>query len=486
MQPLTDGPRSEISFRDDIHVEALGITNKTNNNPSSKTEELKKIRLTKDIIDVTQYDNDGVKIIYNDANCATLNQGHDISYNNSMKNISTNMSHIKSRQIGPLSPPTNNQDNNLKGSDINTHELNKYNDDKGSLNSSFENESVKNISSSLEKSPRPRLIRSNSYTLESPSPILLAHLEKTERSNKYDKLKKLEEIKNLSISRNWSSLENNYIPSENSEFSSINMVNNANLNHQDNEDVQSSSPIDTKDQHNVEGSISPAIKVTQTDISVQKITVNANNEIINDTLDENCASSDSQLLQVLKTLPDLYAKQIIEFIETQKLERQILMNCKGESQNNNKFNAQDSKNDDDSDIVNIINSANNRNEGLHNRTSNTDLKNEFQSNLHQSISFSGSEKLQSSTTSISPSHSIYYSVTSSDTVRPLSNSSIRLIDLECDSDKLDSPRKTDITEYYVHGEVRKQMNVSRELFPQLDEKTVHNIKQVRYILYQSQ
>lgn len=476
MQPLTDRPYSEISFGDD-HVQALAITDKICNNLPSKTNALKKIKLSKDIIDVTQYDKDGIKILYNDANCVTLNQGHDISHNNSMNNINTNTS-MNSIQIDPLSPPINNQDNNnSKDSDLIALKLNKCNDDKESLNSSFDNGSTKNISSSLEKSPRPRLIRSNSYTLETPSPILLAHLEKTERSNKHE-IKNLEDIKNLSISRNWSSLENNYIPFENSEFSSINTVYDANLNCPSNENIHSNTPIG--EQYNVERSASPAIKVIQTDISVQKITVNANNEIINDSLDENCTTSDSQLLQVLKTLPDIYAKQIIELMETQKLERQKLTEHKGEPQNNNKPNVQVIKKEDPNTVNGNI--VNGRNDSLHNFVSNTDMKNGYQNSLHQSISFSGSEKLQGSTTSISPSQSIYYSVTSSDTVRPLSNSSMQLIDFDCDdmvvSEKMDFPRKTDITEYYVPGEVQKQMNISRDLFPQLNGSTIRNIKQV--------
>ncbi|XP_018566939.1 putative uncharacterized protein DDB_G0282499 [Anoplophora glabripennis] len=470
MQSLTDRPHSDISFRDDNHVEALGITDKTNTmNFPLKTKALRKIKLSKDIIDVTQYNSDGIKIICNDAHCATLNQGHYINRNT--KNIDANTS----QQIGSLSSLRNNQDNNnSEDDDLNSMKLNKNNicDEKSPTICSSDNDSLKNISSTSEKSPRPRLIRSNSYTLDTPSPILLAHLQKTEKGNKYAEIKHLEDVRNLSISRNWSSLENNYIPFENSEFSSINTVYNTGFNDSDKDDVQSSTPNDIKELQNPELS-SPAIKVIHTDISVQKITVDTNNEIVQDALNENFETSDSQLLQVLKTLPDIYAKQIIELIETQKLEKHKLTDYKEESQKNvNKSNVEMSKKADDPVNRNI----NNKNKDHRN----TNIKNDYGS-LAQNVSFSGTEKLQGSTTSISPSQSIYYSSTSSDTLRPLSNSSVRLIDFECDDtitcgEKSYSPKKTDITEYYVHEEIKKGMNVSRELFPQLDENTIHDIK----------
>ncbi|CAG9841154.1 unnamed protein product [Diabrotica balteata] len=166
---------------------------------------------------------------------------------------------------------------------------------------------------------KARLIRSNSYTLESPSPILLAHLEKCCKTN----LEVPEPSGNLS--RNWTSLENNFVPMEDSEFSSLNTVYNANLSSRN---VSDKVPLDGVGDEELKpqkdtGQKSPTIEVVQTDISVQHITVNANSENVEPvkgTLD--LTNPDCQLMQVLKKIPEDYSKQIIELLEKRRLDHQ--------------------------------------------------------------------------------------------------------------------------------------------------------------------
>ncbi|KAJ8930994.1 hypothetical protein NQ314_016164 [Rhamnusium bicolor] len=191
LQPLSDRPHSEITFKDDSHVEALGITenNKvTNNLPENK---IRTVKLSRDVIDVTQYNNDGIKIIYNDldTNYAELNQGYQLlSPNNSNETFETDTSLNKSSSITSVSQPTNNKEyfndsyHKIQQNDsLNSPKINQSNEANISLKPT-KNHPISDVScTSPEKSPRPRLIRSNSYTLESPSPILLAHLEKNSK-----------------------------------------------------------------------------------------------------------------------------------------------------------------------------------------------------------------------------------------------------------------------------------------------------------------
>ncbi|KAJ8919632.1 hypothetical protein NQ315_006158 [Exocentrus adspersus] len=374
MEPLTDRRYSEVSFCGSSHVEALGIAEKANNDiPPPKRQ----ITLSRDIIDVTQYNTDGIKIIYNDSN-------QDVGASEQVEVLYQHQ-HTNDVYQEPNSL-------NSASMDVNNHTL--------------EGTPTKSFSSPLELSPRPRLIRSNSYTLDTPSPVLLAHLKKTGESK--------DGLNQSPISRNWSSLENNYVPFEKSEFSSINTVYNANCE----EDVHSSTPTPKCEENDA----APAINVIQTDISVHKITVNTNNEV----LDENSETSDTQLLQVLRALPDMYAKQIIELIESQKGVKSGNL-----EKDNNRKGSESPKKFDNS------------------------LKND------------NNDVFQDSTTSLSPSQSIYYSLASSDTVRPLSDCSIQLIDLD------QSPEQNPNVIQYIDEEVRS-VYVGRELFPNLDANTMNN------------
>ncbi|CAH1959460.1 unnamed protein product [Acanthoscelides obtectus] len=148
---------------------------------------------------------------------------------------------------------------------------------------SISTETCSNISD-FTSQPRPRLIRSNSYTLEAPSPILLAHLEKTNKG-----IETQNDLSQQNLARNWTSLEDNYIPFERSAFSSMDTVLNA-------DDLSCS-------ENKIKESRSPQVAVVQTDISVQHISVRGEE------------GDEKRLMEVLDKIPEAYSKQILELIE---------------------------------------------------------------------------------------------------------------------------------------------------------------------------
>ncbi|KAL1518267.1 hypothetical protein ABEB36_001913 [Hypothenemus hampei] len=133
----------------------------------------------------------------------------------------------------------------------------------------LENKEKISIGNDNLSSPKPRLIRSNSYTLETPSAILLEHLKNRENDT-----------------------------------------------------------CDPPKMAGREPSRSPTIEVYQTDISLQQITVNTLESPINDKKEVFFTKSplealqpDGELLKVLKDIPDVYANQIMELLKMQHSEQ---------------------------------------------------------------------------------------------------------------------------------------------------------------------
>ncbi|XP_063910731.1 uncharacterized protein LOC135127949 [Zophobas morio] len=114
----------------------------------------------------------------------------------------------------------------------------------------------------------PKLIRSNSYTLESPSPILLAHLEKEAR--------KCIEL--------------------------------------DDSDSASLSPVTI-----IDSELEPPLQVVDTDINVQQITVTTPVKF-----QDNQDSIDPQLLDILSKLPEDHARNILELLSKQHENNKII------------------------------------------------------------------------------------------------------------------------------------------------------------------
>lgn len=146
-----------------------------------------------------------------------------------------------------------------------------------------------------DDSIQPRLIRSNSYVIEKPSPCLLAHLEQT--SNRTTS----EATTVQSIEKDCS--PDSFYGTPQSDMSIENTL------------LERSCPIE----------------VVQTDVIVQQITVHAdpNNPIFDENPvtaitkpDTVVADSETQLLNVLKDIPEEYSKQIIDLIHQQKSEQQ--------------------------------------------------------------------------------------------------------------------------------------------------------------------
>ncbi|KAJ8966782.1 hypothetical protein NQ317_006427, partial [Molorchus minor] len=467
-QPLADQSLPETSCSDDRQVEVLKLT-QNDITCTSRANALRrglKINLTKDIIDVTEYSNNGIKMIQTDSEeCIEANTQN--TWNHSVS-------------VEPNNEPV---EQVLNKKDLQFTILG----DNKNISQTIVKDTLQNISP--EKS-RPRLIRSNSYILDSPSPILLAHLEKTNKNNSQAN----NEFPQLLQSRNWSSLENNYVPFENSEFSSINTVyNNDKINNKN--DVTCNTP-NPPDQIN-HGKDTPVIEVIQTDISVQQITVNANDvdkshlaeEIQSNTSD--LTDSNTQLLRILKTIPEAYSKQIIEVIQNQRHRP-----CQDKGLNSptiesttyttNQYPIQVNS------IKNIpvtqlftngnerLKSVNNLspNENIFHVFSNTkeNYPSESEHGIHQSTSHS------ESLISMSPSQSIHYSI-SSDTLQTPSSHSDKLLDSEeFDYSKTlnkinESEKSNNFMELYIQDEVRSNINVSRELFPYMDASTMQTIKQ---------
>lgn len=214
---------------------------------------------------------------------------------------------------------------------------------------------------SSQESPQPRLIRSNSYTLENPSPVLLEHM------------------KNQSASK------------------------------------------------------SPTIEVYQTDISVQQITLNTSTTsgsekfFAKDPFD--IMEPDSELMGVLKEIPEEYAQQVMELLKKQHLEQKNRLERYDSIKQSPCENLIDLTTVDEGKIIN-----------------------------------SDPKLRRSSTFSLSPSQSLYYSVHSdSDTITP----------------------NPDIKDLEIVGVLREKngyfeepKNVSRELFQDLDPITIKERRRV--------
>lgn len=290
-----------------------------------------KTKLSRDIIDITEYNNDGIRLININKDLVTSSRQRQSEYvgshqlllnscssdaydTDSSLNRSTEVA-VSSAQSSARDQLTNLSSGSSKKSLVQPIQPLLTSEPHKKSRSFRNSKSTKSLKSPT--SPPGRLIRSNSYTLEAPSPILLAHLKKCNADNSQ---------LNPTLSRTWTSLENNFVPLEDSEYSSINTVYNTDipckensseiyLNKLDNEETSLPKEVEQK---------SPTIEVVQTDISVQQILVNANSEEIKtvkstfDLSDPEC-----QLIQVLKKIPEDYSRQIIELLERQRSEHQI-------------------------------------------------------------------------------------------------------------------------------------------------------------------
>ncbi|KAH1010914.1 uncharacterized protein LOC109539460 isoform X1 [Dendroctonus ponderosae] len=209
------------------------------------------MHLSKDLIEVTEYNKDGLKIINNTQTAQS-------------DNISSSLDHV-----------------------------------------AFE------VDSRGSQPFQPRLLRSNSYTLERPSPILMEHLRNEQSAGSPC----------LANTLKWSSPDGK----------SIESISNT-ARHQDPNEVVTDTADLAKD---VEKPKATAIEVYQTDISVQQITVNTtiqdlpsgrcrNKEKQNSFFSNHPFDSlepDSEFLKVLKDVPDEYAHKIIDLLRKQQLEQ---------------------------------------------------------------------------------------------------------------------------------------------------------------------
>ncbi|CAH1119685.1 unnamed protein product [Phaedon cochleariae] len=301
LQSFSDRPISAVTFNDNSHLDALGLSTSRRNSHSKRP-----MKLSHDIVDVSEYSSDGIKLIDEiGTNSTDLSEGHSLHNMNSKEFNETDTSLNISTEI-MISQPTSSQAPIINNSVDQICPVLDLSEVIEGTRSSPLNDTSQNISPIL--SAKPRLIRSNSYILEAPSPILLAHLEK------YGNVEELNTGEQSNKSHYWSSFETNdipsYIPLENSEFSSMNTVYNNDMNK-------------TEDSLKNKGSDIPRIEVIQTDISVQQITLNGDSEtnenLLKNTL--NLSDSDSRLMEALKTIPEEYSKQIIDLIEKQHLEQ---------------------------------------------------------------------------------------------------------------------------------------------------------------------
>lgn len=281
------------------------------------SDECKTSNLTKDLIEVTQYNGSGVKTI-----CSNVQLSDD----------SPRLKYQTWTRPGRCKSESRKADNGV----------------------------------SSEESPQPRLIRSNSYTLENPSPVLLQHMKNQSQS----------------------------------------------------------------------ASKSPTIEVYQTDISVQQITLNTSNPSDSETFFAknpfDVMESDSELMSVLKEIPDEYAHPVMELLRKQHLEqKKRLERYDSIKQSENLI-----------DLTSL-------DEG---KTSNSDPK-----------------LRRSSTFSVSPSQSLYYSIHSdSDTITP--NPDIKDLEIGVLREK----------NGYFEGVLlcEQPKNVSRELFQDLDPITIKESRKV--------
>ncbi|KAG5897972.1 hypothetical protein JTB14_013546 [Gonioctena quinquepunctata] len=364
-------------------------------------------------------------------NYSELNQGRSDTSN---EIIETDMT-LDEPTDTRLTPPTSNKDNNqcplLDLTDL--------------PNSPCSGSTYRNMSPI--SSPKPRLIRSNSYTLEAPSPMLLAHLEKC---NKLE-CQGTDERSEVNC-RNVSSFENTYVPFENSEFNSLNTVYNVNTSKAD-------------DPEEVVEILSPRIEVIQTDISVQQITVNGNKDSATEN-DFDFSDHDCQLIRVLRKIPENYSKQIIELIEKQRKEK--LSKAESLRKIEKQFLDEFSKKD-----LSLQ-------ENVERNESNTSdrIKTPYDS--------SGRPKTGErsySTTTLSPSQSLSYSVSSSNDTLVADSPSIKLIHFEYEGGKANESERfvtadKSMDDLQSPRVPKDNSNFSRELFPRLcDGLDLESLKQ---------
>lgn len=274
-------PISQLTFGDNSHIEALDISDKP-----KEPRKLKNIHLSRDLIEVTQYNANGLKTICSNVKITDVDDETSIKLGCDKEGTKQNTSN------NFIDPQT---------------------DDNYRLRSASESRKETEIQKPSTP-PKPRLIRSNSYTLECPSPILLEHLKKTSCNEHINT-----NFNCITNSRNWASLENNLASGDSSDFNSINTV------------FHKESP--DKSSKDIEEIKSPTIEVYQTDISVQQITVNTNKASQSDLSKDDKRETffnknpfgvlepDSELMNVLKDIPDIYATQIIELLKKQHIEQ---------------------------------------------------------------------------------------------------------------------------------------------------------------------
>ncbi|CAG9856025.1 unnamed protein product [Phyllotreta striolata] len=285
--------------------ELLTLNSLSDKQPAFSNSHSKKPNLSKEILEISEYRND-IKTFSSDFSTVS---GSSKSHVNSSSQQDVDDSSIKTNASSIISCDVN----DINSASSSTSKL----DICPALNLSKLSSTSGSKTPSPHKSPKPRMIRSNSYTLEAPSPILLAHLENCSKTA-IDDTAEHEDAESLHRSL-WGSLDNNYVPFEQSQFSSLNTVYNFNEN---NSEESKAATNTVKDEVTKEPS--PSIEVVQTDISVQQITVNANTEELQPVKTTiELTDPDCQLMQVLKKIPAEYSKQIIELIEKQKSDHSL-------------------------------------------------------------------------------------------------------------------------------------------------------------------
>lgn len=166
--------------------------------------------------------------------------------------------------------------------------------------------------------PKPRLIRSNSYTLESPSPILLAHIEK-QRS---------EDTENYSFKslRNWCSLDNDKLAQSFGDSigaTATEMPKQSNVADESGDGLanttlmmETAPLIDLESElcnQNVEQSVEVANKHSELNESETINSINHKNE--SKLYLSEFSDVEQQLLDVLNNVPEKYTKQILDLLE---------------------------------------------------------------------------------------------------------------------------------------------------------------------------
>ncbi|KAL3284942.1 hypothetical protein HHI36_019073 [Cryptolaemus montrouzieri] len=228
---------------------------------------------------------------------------------------------------------------NLDESFCNEHIINQ-------LESSTEIIIGENLDCDRKETEAPRLIRSNSYTLENPSPILLAHLKRQHSNSASEKVSsdRYEEAESATAESCCSSLEKNRTSigtekgnlSQNSvDMNCLDMSENTSPN---------ASVLTANSECQINSFSKPTVELITTDISVQQIniTTSINNDVtekdLMDLLNTNNNTQiqtvektnevysdidpESELNLILQQIPEIYSRKIIELIERQKIEQQ--------------------------------------------------------------------------------------------------------------------------------------------------------------------